>query len=59
LEAEIIKLGKRLDESVLVLPFTKLSNDAIQMRERVKEARTEVEVRVISAEVIILLTSPS
>ena len=59
LEADIDKLGKRLDESVLVLPFTELSNDAALVRKRVKEARTEVEVRVTSTETAILLISPT
>jgi len=57
MEAEIQKLEKRLNESALVLPFTDLYNDAIRMRQRVKEARTEVEVRVILIKTAILLTS--
>jgi hypothetical protein len=46
--------------SMFVLPFTKLSSDAVRMSERVKEAQAEVEVcQVVSTETTILLTSPT
>lgn len=41
-----------------MLPFTELSNDAIRVRQRVKEARTEVEVRTNFTDTAIILTSP-
>lgn len=46
LEADLDELGKRLNERALVLPFTELYNNAIRMRRQVKEARSEVNVRI-------------
>jgi len=39
-----------------VLPFTELSNDVIRLRQRVKEGRSEVEVRTIPTDTAIPLT---
>ena len=50
MEADINEIGKKLDGSVLVLPFTKLFSDAVRIRERVIEAREEMEVRMIPTE---------